>query len=255
MSDKFSQGVFMYYCGELKNLSVLSLYEGELIGKVDKLFFDKKLKKLIELEIVGENDLRYILPTKNIYHIGKNAITIKNNQAVNLKVENSQYFQSPIGNKTYSIKGEFLGVVKEISLNEKYLTEKFSLDNETSLSVKNVASCGKNAVIFYEINDRVAVSKFTPKPSPKMFKQDAVQTASILPIETEIPKMSAQPSLTEVQAQNLQNGDFLLGRICLKDIFNFNNEVLIKAHAIVTKKNLKEIKKYNKLRELMLFCK
>ena len=29
---------------ELLNKSVLSLYEGELIGIVDKLYFDKKLK-------------------------------------------------------------------------------------------------------------------------------------------------------------------------------------------------------------------
>ena len=29
------------YCKEFNSFSVLSLYEGELLGKVDKLYFDK----------------------------------------------------------------------------------------------------------------------------------------------------------------------------------------------------------------------
>ena len=41
----------------------------------------------------------------------------------------------------------------------------------------------------------------------------------------------------------------------IKDIFNFNNELLIKAHSVINKKNLKEINKFGKLRELMLYSK
>ena len=67
----------MYYCNDLLSLSVLSLYEGELIGVVDKLYFDKKLKKLVEIELVREDGGKMILPTKNVYKVGKNAITIK----------------------------------------------------------------------------------------------------------------------------------------------------------------------------------
>ena len=36
----------------------------------------------------------------------------------------------------------------------------------------------------------------------------------------------------------MQTTDFLIGRVCVKDIFNFNNELLIKAHGVITKKNL-----------------
>ena len=65
------------------------------------------------------------------------------------------------------------------------------------------------------------------------------------------------PNVVDISAQkpNVQNADFLLGRVCTKDIFNFNNEILIKAHAVITKKNLKEINKFGKLRELMLYSK
>ena len=77
----------MYYCSDFVSRPVLSLYEGELIGSVDKLLFDKKLKKLLFLELIGENDNRFLLPTKNIYNVGKNAITIKNNTAITLKTD------------------------------------------------------------------------------------------------------------------------------------------------------------------------
>ena len=72
----------MFYCNDFVGLNVLSLYEGELLGVVDKLYFDKKLKKLMIFELVGEDGAKLILPSKNVYHIGKNAITVKNNQSV-----------------------------------------------------------------------------------------------------------------------------------------------------------------------------
>lgn len=255
----------MFYCNEFLGLNVLSLYEGELLGVVDKLYFDKKLKKLIELELVGEEGNKLVLPTKSIYHIGKNAITVKNNQAVQLKVEDSEFVACPINSKAYTIRGEYLGVIKEISLNEKFLTEKFSLDNDKALDVNSLASSGKNTTIFYENTDRINVKKFTPQKNPKIFKSHLVQTAKIMPkpaSESDASTAQTNANQTGVNAvdieapkPNLQSADFLLGRVCTKDIFNFNNEILIKAHAVITKKNLKEINKFGKLRELMLYSK
>ncbi len=245
----------MYYSNELKSLSVLSLYEGELLGVVDKLYFDKKLKRLICLELIGENDTRLILQTKNIYHVGKNAITVKNNQAVSLKVEDIDLSLCPVGSKAYSIKGEYLGIIKEMNLTDKFITEKFSLDNNSTLDVNNLASSGKNTAIFYDKTDKIDISKFTPTKSPKVFKNTVVQTAQIQPIDNETTQNKNVVPVENANKPNFQNADFLLGRICSKDIFNFNNELLIKAHAIVNKKSLKEIKKYGKLRELMLYCK
>lgn len=242
----------MYYCSDFIYRPVLSLYEGELIGKVDKLLFDKKLKKLLFLELLGDNDTRFLLPTKNIYNVGKNAITIKNNTAVSLKIEEQSYCACPIGSKAFNIKGEFLGVVKEVIVSEKFLTEKLSFENNDVIEADMLASCGKNTVIFYDKNTKVDVSKFVPNKVPKTFKTKQVATANILPIEPSVK----QPAHTPIEPTNkqIQNNDFLIGKVCTKDIFNFNNELLIKAHSVVNKKNLKEINKYGKLRELMLYC-
>lgn len=235
----------MYYCNEFLSKSVLSLYEGELIGKVDKLYFDKKLKRLIEIELISEDDTRYLLPTKNIYHIGKNAITVKNNQTVKIKVDESNLQPSPIGSKAYSIKGEYLGIIRDISLDEKYFIQKYSLD-ESTLSVSELATCGKNTIIFYDNSEKININKFNYKPSPKNFKTKVLQIVETQPIA------NAEP-ITE--HKKIQSTEFLLGRICTKDIYNFNNELLIKSNAIVNKKNLKDITKFGKIRELMLYIK
>ena len=242
----------MYYCSDFVSRPVLSLYEGELIGSVDKLLFDKKLKKLLFLELIGENDNRFLLPTKNIYNVGKNAITIKNNTAITLKTDDECYAGCPIGSKAFNIKGEFLGIVKEVILTEKYLTEKLSFENDVVVKSNMIASSGKNTVVFYDKNTNVDVSKFVPNKMPKIFKTKQQQLTSVLPIEDK-----SKNNLVEIESNPklIQSTDFLIGKVCLKDIYNFNNEILIKAHAVVTKKNLKEINKYGKMRELMLYCK
>lgn len=241
----------MYYCKDFKSLSVLSLYEGELLGVVDKLFFDKKLKKLCEIEIVGCEGVKLSLPTKNIYNVGKNAITVKNNQAVVLKESEQNFCVAPIGSKVYTINGEYLGSVQEITLNEKFSTQKISIDNGATLDIKDLATCGKNTLIFYNETTKTNVKQFTPK-QPKLFKRTNVQIARTQPIE----ESNKEPLVkVEVKAPISQDSNFLIGRVCTKDIFNFNNELLIKAHSVVNKKNLKEINKFGKLRELMLFSK
>lgn len=242
----------MYYCKEFYSLSVLSLYEGELLGKVDKLYFDKKLKKLLEMELIGEDGAKLILPTKSIYHIGKNAITVRNNQAVMLKESDCENCLAPIGSKAYTVNGEFLGVIEEILVDKKFNIEKLTLENNNILDVKNLASCGRNAVIFRTGEEKVNIKSFMPNKTPKTFQTEEVQNVSTLPIET----VGENVVPVEVDRKpTIQNSDFLLGRVCTKDIFNFNNEVLIKAHAVINKKNLKEANKYGKLRELMLYSK
>ncbi len=242
------------YCKDLYSLSVLSLYEGELLGTVDKLYFDKKLKKLVEIELIGEDDIRLNLPTKNIYRIGKNAITVKNNQAVSLKVTNSDFSYCPIGAKAYSINGEYLGIIEEISIDEKYNTEKLSLDNNTTLELSRLASFGKNTIIFYDTNNSVDVKKFTPNKSTRVFRSNTRHLTETMPIEPPKEEISIAVEVEDTNKKT-SSSEFLLGRICIKDIFNFNNELLIKANTIVTKKHLKEITRFGKLRELMLYIK
>ena len=249
----------MYCCKDFSSISVLSLYEGELLGVVDKLFFDKNLKKLVEVELVGEDGVKLSLPTKNIYHVGKNAITIRNNQAVSIKIDSNNLCSNPTESKAYTIKGEFIGIIKEVYFNDKYLTQKIELENGNFLETNLVASCGKNTTIFYEKDNVVDIKKFTPNKKQKSSNTNYNQAES----ETDkaVINTKTESENKDVENENkkekniVQVSDFLIGRTCTKDIFNFNNEILIKAHSIINKKNLKEISKFGKLRELMLFSK
>ena len=236
------------YCKDFQGLSVLSLYEGELLGVVDKLFFDSKLKKLKELELVGENGVKLFMTTKNIYRVGKNAITVKNNQAVKLNYIEEDSCIAPIKVKAYSIMGEFFGVVDEIIINENYQTENILLENSKLIDVKDLVTFGKSAVIVNN-NQKINTKKFFPK-QPKLVKQKEVKIVKTLPIVNNIESQQ-----NDVKKDLSIGTNFLIGRVCLKDIFNFNNELLIKAQGVVNKKNLKEINRFGKLRELMLYLK
>lgn len=240
----------MYYCKELYKLSVLSIYEGELIGEVDKLCFDKNFNNLLEIELIGVDGAKLTLKCKNIYHVGKNAIIIKNNQQVAFKESCENKCDEPIGMKVYSINGEFLGIVKDVVLNEKFVTEKILLENETTLDVKNIASSGKNTMVFNTKETKLNVKNFTPIKINKTKKSKSVQPVSIMPTEAGSGVVAVEDVLATIQ-----NADFLIGRVCTKNIYNFNNELLIKEQTQVTKKVLKEISRFGKLRELMLYTK
>lgn len=237
----------MIYCKELFSLSVLSLYEGELLGTVNRLYFDKKLKKLMEIELVNDDGIKLIMPTKNIYNIGKNAITIKNNQQVNIKTESLDFVNCPIGCKAYSITGEYLGTINEICLSDKFTLEKFSLDNNNTLLSEDIATLGKNTIIFYNKNQRLNIKKFSPKETPEKLKTTKAEIVEFLPTID-------NKNVVAIETK-LQNTDFLIGRVCGKDIVNFNNEILVKNNAVITKKILKDVNRFGKLRELMLYLK
>ena len=151
---------------------------------------------------------------------------------------------SPVGFKAFSISGEFLGVVEEISFDEKFSTRKIFLNNSNSIDVKMLASCGKNTIVFYNENNKPNINNFSPIKQPKELKVKEIATET-LPVQDETLNVETRTVVNNVE--------FLIGRICTKDIFNFNNELLIKAHTVVNKKNLKEINKFGKLRELMLY--
>ena len=239
----FKREKIMCNCKDLNSLLVLSLYEGEIIGQVNKLYFDKKLKKLMLIELLGEDGVTLTLNTKNIYHIGKNAITVKNKQCVGLSLDMQDYIACPVGCKAYNINGEYLGIVQEIGFNAKYQTEKIWLENSVALDVNSLATVGKNTIIFYAAQ-KVNMENFEPKPQPAELKTEEVVVASTLPIEEKAKTVKTVPT-----------SSFLLGRVCTKDIYNFNNKILIRAESVVNKKNLKEINKYGKIKELMLYLK
>lgn len=232
------------------DLPVLSLYEGEFVGTVSKIFFDKKLKKLTALQLVTEDDLRYILYPQNIYKLGKNAITIKNSSCLELYLdENLDYVVNPYNSKTYTIQGEYLGKIEEITINEKYHICSIILDNGNNLDNKNLASCSKNTIIMYDENTKVNVKKFNINFSPKFLKSKNKQVKTM-------PAPQEENETTNLETSNISNNrKFLIGRIALKDIMLDEKKTLIKANSTVTENVINNALIANKIKELMLYSK
>ena len=109
------------YLSELLQKPLLCLYEGELLGNINRVFFDKSKKKIKYFEILNDEEISYCLYPKFIYTLGKHAITIKNKQnlILSLNDNSTNAYILPINAKVYSLQGEYLGIVKDYSITEK----------------------------------------------------------------------------------------------------------------------------------------
>lgn len=242
---------------KLKNIismPVLSLYEGELVGTVSKIYLDKKLKKVSFFVVSCEGDLNYILNPKNVYKLGKNAITIKNLDCLTLDLDTdfSSVVLMPINSKTYTIQGEFVGLIEEITITDNYFVENILLENNNFLNLNQITSCSKNTVIICDNNINFNASKFKRKLSPKIFKSRNKINVQTMPVES-IIETSAQSITLPSGATN--NPKFLIGRIATKDIMLDEKKYLIKANSTITEKVITLATINNKLKDLMLISK
>lgn len=267
----------MFNTKNLIGLPVISLYEGELVGSVTNVYFDKKLKKVVSFQ-VSDQDLKYFLATKNIYKIGKNAITIKNNACLNLQLDNDETptIPAPFESKTYTIQGEFLGKIEQITFTDKYLVDTILLDNQKVLDCSNLASCSKNTILVYDKSTHINVSKFKNKSLPKLFRTNHTKKVATMPFQKlpENENMTTSINTTHFDANSLptveEKGDvdvanitiptavsnyptFLIGRIVVQDIMLDDKKVLIKSNSTITDRTLTLALAYNKIKELMLF--
>ncbi len=240
----------MYNTKNLIGLPVLSLYEGELNGNITNVYFDKKLKKVVCFSLADENELNYILPIKNIYKIGKNAVTIKNNSCLILELNNteSNTIPAPFESKAYTIQGEYLGKISQITFDDKFAVNEILLDNEKTLDCSNLASCSKNTILVYDKNTKINVSKFKNR-APKFFKSKDEQKVTTLPTMEILPQDITLPTTTSNQP------NFLIGREVTRDILLDDNKILIRANSTITERVLALATLNNKLKELMLMSK
>lgn len=245
----------MHKIKDIISMPVLSLYEGELIGQVSKIYFDKKLKKVIYFTIASEGDLTYILYPKNVYKLGKNAITIKNMSCLILEIDTNttDVVLMPLNSKTYTIQGEFIGKIEEITIDDKFYIKNILLDNNKFLNCNQLASCSKNTVIMYDENTKINVSRFKHRLTPNIFKSKSeVKNVSTMPypptIEESIEKITLPSNISN-------NPKFMIGRIATKDIMLDDKKFLIKANSTITDKTLNIATIHNKVKELMLCSK
>lgn len=244
----------MHKINNIISMPVLSVYEGELIGQISKIYFDKKLKKVSHFTVCCEGDLSYVLYPKNIYKLGKNAITIKNMSCLILEVDTAipDTVLMPLNSKVYTIQGEYIGKITEITINDKFTVSNILLDNDKFLDCNQLLSCSKNTVIIYDENTKVNFSRFKHKAINIFKSKPKVETVSVMPYP---PVMEEQIQEITLPSNVSNNPNFLIGRIATKDIFIDDKRLLIKSNSTITEKTLSLARLNNKMKELMLCSK
>lgn len=235
------------YLSELLEKPLLCLYEGELLGNITKVFFDKTKKKLTSFQILNDENISYCLNPKSIYTIGKHAITIKNKQ--NLVLALNEDIQSltvlPINVKAYSLQGEYLGMVKDYTITSKYMLENIVLDNQQILPISDMASCSNNSIVIYYSQEHVNIKNFRYRIQNKTSTENKVK---VLPkLFSSFNKIAPNP--------NNSKENLIVGRVCTKDIFDNNDNIIIKQNSTITEQTLALASSKNKLQELMKFSK
>lgn len=235
------------YLSELLEKPILSLYEGELLGNISKVFFDKSKKKITSFEILNEEEINYCLTPRHIYTVGKHAITIKNKQnlilSLNQPTDNS--CQLPINVKVYSIQGEYLGVANDYSITDKYQIENLILDNQQLINFDEIASCSNNSIVVYFSQEHINIKSFRYRIQRKTESSTKVK---VLPkLFTSFNKIATNPS------NKKQN--FIVGRVCTKDILDNQQNIIIKQNSTITDQILALASSKNKLQDLMKYSK
>ncbi len=207
-------------------MEVINLYEGQVDGYVKNLLFTKDYKKVNALIIYSDKlDKQFLLRVKNIYKIN-DVLFIKNSTAYS--ENNSFEDNSPINLPAYQSDGVDLGVITDAELDEKFNVSNFI--TSTKVVKNNIAKITNQLVIFNCENFEIKTYRFAPKV--KEIKQQNTTITS-----------NATPNT---------NNNFLVGRKVTKDIFSFNNELLVKAGTTVTERIVRIARLNGKLRELAL---
>lgn len=206
-------------------MEVINLYEGQVYGYVKNLVFNSNYKKVSGLIVYSDKlDKQFYLSIKRIYKI--NDIVFTKNASV--YDENYVYEDnSPINLPAYLTDGKSLGLITDVELDDKFDVINYIT---TVNSIKNdIAKITQELIIFNCENCKIKTSSFAPRKKKNIaLTNDGEKTISNT------------------------NNIFLVGRKVTKDIFTFNNELLVKSGTTITERIVRLARLNGKLRELAL---
>ena len=258
---------------EIVSKPVLSLYNGTNEGTVLSANFSVDLKRLKSLIILTEsptkeNEEELYLDAKKVYSFGDNAITIRNNSALELLTSRDGTItnNNPINSIAYTVKGHKIGKITDVCIDEK-LNVTHLVVTDIQLPIKLLASYSENTVIFYEEQINCNVKRMRPVfARPKILENSEnivrIMNDNIDRLEMTEPseeKLSETP--TKKYTLNEQEGiirlntnsSLLIGKKVTKTIQTQNGELIAKKNTIITPKIVSLVTTHRKLRELAMY--
>lgn len=244
----------MYKISEIISSPVISLYESEFQGTIYNIIFDCKTLKCKFLCVLNEEDnIEKFIDLNNIYKVGKNCVFIKNISLIELK-SNFDYHvcnhSSLINLPIYDLNGNYIGIVSDIELDNKFNLEKIYLNNEQFIEHNKLLNFGKTIILISDIS--INLTKF--KPKLKTINKN--QNSNKVIILSQSPTFTTNPKLSYNATQNNQNNKiitdyhFLINRTITKDILALNGELVAKQNSKITKEIINKASLYGKLIEV-----
>ena len=225
---------------------VINIYDGKLEGYVKNFLTDKKLKKIVWLEIFDdENQDEKILYAKNIFALDKDAIMIKNSEKIYLSNTINSECINPIGYKVYNINGKYENYVNNISFNNSFNIESITLQGGNELNKSKIVNVGDKIIIKSE--NKIKMHKFKPKSIINL--ENALdQKVETLSEENKIYKIKSHPNKILTAGS-----EFLIGRKVGQNIYTETKQLLVKKNSKITNQIIDIASANGKLKELTTY--
>ena len=239
--------LILEYISKLLGKPVISIYNGKLEGYVKNVLVDKKLKKLVCLELFDdETQEEKLVEMKNMYSTNNDAIMLKNDEYVLL--ENTVFHDhiNPIGFKVYTINGKYENRVKDLTFDDKLNIKEIYLQNNETLLKENILNLGDNLIIK---KDNLKVKLSTFKPRLKISEIEVLEEQKVTALEQE----NLKPVKTQPNKILTAGYEFLIGRRVGQNIYSDTKQLLVKKNSKINSQVIDIASKNGKLKELTTF--
>ncbi len=275
---------------EITGLPVVSIEEGEEIGKVRMLIPDPHKPEIIGVVIEDKEWFRgaKIVTFEKIFGIGESAVTVVNKEQLS-KVDSFPEVEDVLlrgitllGSRVLTKKGEFLGRVDEfyIEMDGKIVAYEIDMENDVKfLPSEEVLTVGKGIIIAKEdAKERLLTSLGNPEEArikTSLESNNKNNNINIQKVEIELEK-SKENKLKETkdegptpEEKNLliasakkevdlkkifqeRQRKYLMGKKVIKDIFARNGEILVTKDTVIDEEVLDKVQKEGKFLELSM---
>lgn len=224
---------------------VISIYDGTLEGFVKNILVDKKLKKILWLEIFDdESQDEKMLDAKSLYSLNNDAIMIKNNEKMYLSNTIDTNCINPIGYKVYGIDGKYESKISDIIFDDKFDITSIVMQNNLTLSKKQILNVGINLIIMTE--KKVQIKNFKPKSKINLDIKNEEKVESFDYNNTITIKSQPNKILTA-------GSEFLIGRKVGQNVYSETKQLLIKKNSRITSQIIDIASQNGKLKELTTY--
>ena len=229
---------------QLLGKPVINIYNGTLEGYVKNVLLDKKLQKILWLEIFDDNSQEEkLVSLKSVYSLNNEAIMIKNNENLFLLNTVNTDCINPIGYKIYNINGKFENKIVDAIYDEKQNIKTILLQNNTELKITEILNVGFGIIIK---KDNKNVKLYCFKPKTKIIKN--------INTEQKVEALRKNNQVKQHPNKILTAGyEFLIGRKVGQNIYSENQQLLVKKNSRITNQIIDIASQNGKLKELTTY--